>query len=355
MSDSDSNTSNTPQQQINVVVNDKSRSNTVQLSDLAVHKGSDILGTVHRGGFPVLDAVKETDLVRVGQIEMPVRAALKAGYLVRNERNEIVSNDGSYTPATMRDTAEQGGTFADDALGYAASQLGSDDETAKHTLSEMLDFVTTAPAEIQERLNRQLKTPQWRAALDEIHLEWSAHQRNGQMQVELSADGKGFMRDAYTTLQAGGRDPTQTLFAMIDGTMDETTTAKVAESLGFKSAGDFSGAVAEQIAEYDSLLDAKLCQPAGVKLEDVISWSEAGNVSPQEHRAALLLMVQQNRLDGFAKILAKFQKANGGRSGDVKLPQGGEIKRRPDGTETVRLPGLPEMRVETAKRLGYLS
>jgi hypothetical protein len=65
-------------------------------------------------------------------------------------------------------------------------------------------------------------------------------------------------------------------------------------------------------------------------------------------------MVQQNRLDGFQRILAKYQQATGGRSGDVNLPQGVEIKRTADGRETVTLPGLPTMTLATAKRMGYL-
>jgi hypothetical protein len=345
----------TPQHNIEVRINDKSQGHVVQLSDLAVHKGSDILGTVHRGGFPVLDAVKDTDLVRIGNIEMPVRAALQHGYLVKNEKGEITSNDGSYTPSNMRDSVESGGTFADDALGYAASQLGSDDETAKQTLSEMLDFVEkTAPADVKERLNRQLKTPKWREALDEIHREFSRDATQRADTVTHSADTKAFLGDAYRVLSESGQDANLVLSQVLDGNASPEMLGKLASKMGFESVQQLEGAIVEQSQEIDALLEERLCAPAGISLAAVSEWAEQ-NVPSSRYKAAINELLTHGSLRGFRAIRDAYVKATGGRGGDVKLPQGAEIRRRPDGTETVQLKGLPEMRVETARRLGYLS
>jgi hypothetical protein len=341
-----------------VRVQDNRTGVSVQLSEFATHK-SGLLGTAERNGFVVTDAIRETDTVKInGKIGVSVATALREGYLTRDASGRIVENSADYVPQHFKEGAEGSGfEMGDRARAYAAEQLQVPESEAGAALGQMISWAQrTAPPEVLAKLERQLRTEDgWKSALDTIASEFFADQRNTQMQVGLSTEGTKFMADAFNALQAGGRDGTQTLFAVMDGTLDANTAAKVAESLGYKSADEFSGAVAEQIAEYDSILDERLAKPAGVDMASVISWAEAGNVSSQEHRAALLLMVQQGRLDGFAKILAKYQKANGGRSGDVKLPQGAEIKRKADGRETVQIPGLPEMTTATAKRLGYIS
>jgi len=328
---------------------------SVQLSQFATHQ-SGLLASAERNGLPVLNDVQENDTVRVGKVQMRVAAALREGFLTRDSSGRIVENSADYVPQHFKEGAEGSGfEMGDRAKAYAAEQLGVPESEAGAALGQMIAWAQrTAPPEILAKLERQLRTEDgWKAALDTIANEFFKDQRNTQMQVELSAEGGKFMADTFNALQAGGRDPTVTLFALLDGKLDGDTTEKIAVSLGFKSADDFTAAFEEQSQEYDSILNAKLCQPAGVKIDDVIAWAEEGNVSSQEHRAALLLMVQQNRLDGFAKILAKYQKANPNGTGKA-LPQGAEIQRRPDGRETVRIPGLPEMTTATAKRLGYI-
>jgi hypothetical protein len=347
-----SNTSN-PQQQINVVINDKSHSNVVQLSDLAVHKGSDVLSTVHRGGFPVLDSVRETDIVKVGNVEMPVRQALQHGYLVRNERNEIVSNDGSWTPSNMRESGEQGGAFADDALGYAASQLGSDEETAKQTLNEMLEFVEkTAPADVQERLNRQLKTPQWRAALDEIHREWSADKQHKADIVTHSADTKKFLGDAYRVLSEAGQDANVALTQVLDGTASPEMLTKLADRMGFQNVEDLHGAIEEQSAEVDALLEERLCAPAGISLADVAAWAEQ-NVASSRYKAAVNELLTHGSLRGFRAIRDAYVKANPN-GANKPLPQGAKVTNLPDGREVIDIPSYPRAMLATAKRMGLV-
>jgi hypothetical protein len=348
-----SNEQNTPQQQISVVINDKSHGHVVQLSDLAVHKGSDILGTVHRGGFPVLDAVKDTDLVKIGNVEVPVRQALQLGYLVRDERGQLVSNDGSFTPATMRDSGEQGGTFADDALGYAASQLNCSDDEARETLNTMLDFVEkTAPADVKERLNRQLKTPRWREALDEIHREFSRDATQKADTVTHSADTKAFLGDAHRVLSESGQDPNLVLSQVLDGNASPEMLSKLASKMGFESVQQLEGAIVEQSQEIDALLEERLCAPAGISLAAVSEWAEQ-NVPSSRYKAAVNELLTHGSLRGFRAIRDAYVKANP--SGASKpLPQGVKVTTLPDGREVVDLPNMPRMTLATAKRMGLV-
>jgi hypothetical protein len=360
MSNEQSNTPQNPNAQHpnsgKVHVQDNKTGVSVQLGDLSPHKSGTVLSTLNRNGLPVLtDEVRDDDRVTVHGIEMRVAAALRAGLLVRDPQGRVIENGPSHIPEYMKDSNESGGTFADSAIGYVQEQLGSgtDEETARDTLNTMLEFAKTAPADVQERLNRTLKTPQWRDAISEIAREYFGDQRNTQMTVELSAEGKSFMADAFNALQAGGRNPTGALFALLDGQLDGDTTEKLAASLGYKSTEDFTAAFEEQGQEYNALLDEKLAKPAGVKFDEIVEWAEAGNISSQEYKSAILLMVQQNRLDGFAKILAKYQKANP--SGASKpLPQGVKVTTLPDGREVVDLPNMPRMTLATAKRMGLV-
>jgi hypothetical protein len=328
---------------------------SVQLGQFATHQ-SGLLASAERNGLPVLNDVQENDTVRIGNVQMRVASALREGYLARDHNGRIVENSADYVPQHFKEGAEGSGfEMGDRARAYAAAQLGVPESEAGAALGQMISWAQrTAPPEILSKLERQLRTEDgWKVALDTIASEFFKDQRNTQMQVALSTEGTKFMADAYAALHAGGRNPEQALFAVMDGTLDETTTAKVAESLGFKSTEDFLAGVAEMTEEYDAILDERLAKPAGVDLNDVVEWATAGGINSQEYKSALHLMVTSNRLDGFAKILAKYQKANP--SGASKpLPQGAKVTTLPDGREVVDLPNMPRMTLATAKRMGLV-
>jgi hypothetical protein len=154
-------------------------------------------------------------------------------------------------------------------------------------------------------------------------------------------------------LSESGQDPNLVLSQVLDGNASPEMLGKLASKMGFESSQQLEDAIVEQSQEIDALLEEHLCTPAGVSLASISEWAEQ-NVPSSRYKAAINELLTHGSLRGFRAIRDAYVKANP--SGASKpLPQGAEIKRRPDGTETVQLKGLPEMRVETARRLGYLS